>query len=106
MDFTTTVIQHLQNTPIHFSEASDILIWDMTSAGDFLVATAYAGLRKRQQEDRVNRQIWGKEILLKVSFFLWRQLNGLLPFDSVLVKMDFVLASKYPFHPCVDSIKH
>ena len=102
----TDVLQKIKESYFQFSDISDSQIWDLTDSGAFSVASAYQGLRPKQPEVHYSRWIWRNGLPLKCSFLLWRIINGLLPFDDVLIRMGFSLASKCPFCPAADSISH
>ncbi|KAL3502751.1 hypothetical protein ACH5RR_037200 [Cinchona calisaya] len=48
----------------------------------------------------------GSRIPIKYSILAWKGLNGLLPFDDVLLKLSFHLASKYCYCKSSDTIDH
>ena len=96
----------MQGSSFHFSEQPDGLAWDLTDSGHFTVSSAYQKLRVRNPTDRIFQWVWRSGIPLKLSILLWRILNGLLPFDDVLRRMGFQMASKCPFCSSEDSVSH
>ena len=100
------VQQMIKDSSFQFSDVPDAQIWDLTDSGVFSIASAYHGLRHKQSEVQFSRWIWRPGLPLKCSILLWRIINGILPFDDVLMHMGFSLASKCPFCPAADSISH
>ena len=68
------VVEEILLIPIDHS-ARDICRWNLTSNGNFTVASAWELLRHRGEPLGVYNIIWSKGISPTLSVFLWRQQN-------------------------------
>lgn len=105
-DLLPDFFQQLISQEVFFSDSVDVEVWGPTQSGLFSVASAYSIVRHRQQQHADLLGFWRPEIPLKLSIFMWRLTNMLLPFDEILETMGFHLPSKCPFCPSTDSINH
>lgn len=91
---------------IHFTGLVDRLIWEPERSGLFTLASAYQLVRQKREVQPVLKAVWGSRIPTKISFFFWRLLNNLLPFDDVLRGLGISLASKCVFCSSEDTLQH
>lgn len=89
-----------------YGGGSDILIWEHSASGNFTLKTVYNALRPTQPQLPFMKYVWNSRIPLKLSFFVWRVLNGLLPYADVLVTFGFHLPSKCPWCDSADTLDH
>lgn len=72
----------------------DCCIWSATSKGSFSLKSAWSICRQKSNVTLSGKMLWSKFVPLKWSLIVWRAIRGRLPFDRVLQKMGFHLASK------------
>ncbi|CAI9112836.1 OLC1v1013330C1 [Oldenlandia corymbosa var. corymbosa] len=81
----------LEEMVLSFNEGEDKLIWKPTPLGVFTIKSEYEALRRRQVENPSLRNVWHKFIPLRISFFMWKFGNSLLPFTENLCRMGIYL---------------
>ena len=86
--------------------APDCLIWCPTSHGGFQISSALESLRDHSLPMPSRVLLWNKRIPLKVSVFMWRLLNCILPFPDILQRLGFNLPSKCPYCESTDTLAH
>lgn len=77
------------NLHIPDSDNNDEFIWHPTVTGDFTISSAFSVVRARVTTSPIWRFIWDPTIPLRVSLFMWRAYNQLLPLSSVLCRFGF-----------------
>ncbi|CAI9112586.1 OLC1v1013053C1 [Oldenlandia corymbosa var. corymbosa] len=81
-----------------FCEGDDVLVWQPNTKGDFSVKSAYEVTRRRRAEVKELSFVWAKQVPLRISFFIWKLHNKLLPFPEILSRMGLqILPSICPF---------
>lgn len=100
------VTDYVRTFTFHLQSQRDDVVWEPTVTGHFSIASAYEILRPKQPIFMELPLIWSASIPLKISIFLWRMLNALLPFPEVLVTFGFQLPSKCYCCDSLDSIQH
>ncbi|CAI9112486.1 OLC1v1012943C1 [Oldenlandia corymbosa var. corymbosa] len=83
-DFLAT---HIQEFLDDNGNNDDLLVWKHTSIGDLTVKLAYDVIRPRRQSEGWARTVWNPFTPLRVSIFLWKLCNRLVPFPEVLDQM-------------------
>ena len=76
--------------PLSRSSVSNKLIWRNSITREFSVKSAYYVARRilgreefvRAQSDKVWRWIWTAQVALKLKFFMWQMVQGILPTKS------------------------
>lgn len=65
---------------LSLSSHVDTCSWDLTYSGIFSLKSAWELIRKKGFTTLVSRKCWQKQILQKISIFLWKMLNNCLPY--------------------------
>ncbi|XP_027158259.1 uncharacterized protein LOC113759880 [Coffea eugenioides] len=76
-----------------FPDQDDLMVWGDSSSGSFSLKTAWAAVRRRRNMSIVDQRLWNATIPLKISFFVWKVLRGIVPVDLVLQNRGINLAS-------------
>ena len=86
----------------------DQCVWTAVTCGKFSVSSTWIICRQKKNIIFCNKMIWSNFITLRWSIIAWRALNGGLPFDYILQKQGFHLASKcsYCSSPRNETIAH
>ncbi|CAI9094816.1 OLC1v1030616C1 [Oldenlandia corymbosa var. corymbosa] len=84
----TQVTRSLKYTAETLETGRGSLIWQHSSSGLFTIKSAYLHLRIRGLEDSLSKNVWNKLIPLKISFFVWKLRNFLVPFPETLSKFE------------------
>ncbi|XP_027158138.1 uncharacterized protein LOC113759763 [Coffea eugenioides] len=88
------------------SHRADRVVWQLSTVSVFKVASALERLQSPSNPLISCKLIWNQRIPLKISIFMWRLLNNLLPFPDILRQFGFHLPSKCPFCPSEDMLTH
>ena len=104
--YSGEVKQRILALPVLPLQGKDRVIWQPSPAGSFTVSSTLETLRPLSNPLISRKLIWDKRLLLKVSIFMWRLLNDLLPFPDILRRFGLHLPSKCPFCPNEDSLTH
>ena len=91
---------------IQLSEGRDTWVWTPTTDGRFGVHSALKMLRTPSNNLISRKLIWDRRIPLKVSVFMWRLLNGWLPFPDKLQQFGLHLPSKCSFCLNSETLQH
>ena len=99
-------IQQIRSFPPFLSNEKDFLIWQPNPNGEFSIKSAV--LRRRHQGASLLSRtlIWDQRLPRKISIFMWRLLNALLPLPDILSKFGFHLPSKCVFCNHVETLEH
>lgn len=76
-----------------YPEYEDFMVWTPSSSGYFSVASAWEALRQRRNSSFIDSRLWSSLVPLKISFFMWRLVRGLLPLDNILQRRGVCLPS-------------
>ncbi|CAI9109177.1 OLC1v1008948C1 [Oldenlandia corymbosa var. corymbosa] len=79
-DFLAT---HIRDCLDDNGNNDDLLVWKHNSIGDLTVKSAYDVIRPRRQSEGWARNVWNPFTPLRVSIFLWKLRNRLVPFPEV-----------------------
>lgn len=102
----THVFSDVQQRSFSPVAAPDRRIWRLTVTGSFSLASAYELFAPKRRILPVMKVIWNKRLPKRVSVFMWRLLNGILPFPDVLMTIGFSMPSKCCFCAHVDDLQH
>ncbi|GAA0160574.1 reverse transcriptase [Lithospermum erythrorhizon] len=88
--------EHMEKVKEVYIEAGspDKAIWKASPDGLFSFKSTYDDVREHRQASALYSVIWHNNIPKKMSFVVWRLLNGWLPVDEMMVKKGIALASK------------
>ncbi|CAI9112452.1 OLC1v1012904C1 [Oldenlandia corymbosa var. corymbosa] len=75
----------LQDHYVSFMDGEDIFAWKPTTSGDFSIKSAFESIQQRKLESEISRNYWHKMIPIRISFFMWKFCNSLLPFPRLIV---------------------
>ncbi|XP_058076430.1 uncharacterized protein LOC131225018 [Magnolia sinica] len=91
----------------------DTPLWPFTTTGNFLVKSAWDASRPLAPRKGWARWVWHRNLLPKISPFLWRLLHNDVPVEKAIQSRGVPLASKcvccrdgYDQGPTVESIPH
>ncbi|CAI9111725.1 OLC1v1012016C1 [Oldenlandia corymbosa var. corymbosa] len=100
-------INEIESKDVTLSNEADDWIWQNDTLGKFSLKSAFNHLRKRQESSQQCTYIWDKRLQLKISIFMWRLHNKLLPFADVLMKTGLNIPSVCSLcRNHVESIRH
>ncbi|CAI9111893.1 OLC1v1012229C1 [Oldenlandia corymbosa var. corymbosa] len=100
-------INEIESKDVTLSNEADDWIWQHDTLGKFSLKSAFNHLRRRQESSQQCTYIWDKRLQLKISIFMWRLHNKLLPFADVLMKTGLNIPSVCSLcRNHVESIRH
>ncbi|CAI9103648.1 OLC1v1002171C1 [Oldenlandia corymbosa var. corymbosa] len=100
-------INEIESKDVTLSNEADDWIWQNDTLGKFSLKSAFNHLQKRQESSQQCTYIWDKRLQLKISIFMWRLHNKLLPFADVLMKTGLNIPSVCSLcRNHVESIRH
>ncbi|XP_042056303.1 uncharacterized protein LOC121800878 [Salvia splendens] len=91
--FPEEIAEKILQTPFDRG-ARDRGRWKLSGNGDFSLASAWELVRNRAGKRLIFEMIWGKNIGLSISMFLWRLLANRIPVDAKMQWRGISLASK------------
>ncbi|CAI9105548.1 OLC1v1004487C1 [Oldenlandia corymbosa var. corymbosa] len=77
----------LNSLELEFDEEPDIRVWKPCKTGSFSIKTAYEQFRRRKPKEPLLKNIWNQRLQMRISLFMWRLRNLLLPFPETLRKI-------------------
>lgn len=86
------IIADLNDYTLPDSAARDVYTWHPTPHGDFSISSAYHSVRSRVPITPIWRILWQPVIPLRISFFIWKAYNNLLPLPNTMCRMGFSMA--------------
>ncbi|KAL3518931.1 hypothetical protein ACH5RR_021520 [Cinchona calisaya] len=98
--------QRVLNNSLFLDEGKDQVVWISETSGLFTTKEAFKQIRRRKGLILSRKHIWNGWLPLKVFIFLWKIINGYVPFLNVLVKFGFCAPSKFSSSDNLDKLDH
>ncbi|CAH9143864.1 unnamed protein product [Cuscuta epithymum] len=100
------IINSIKCTKPHFSSTDDTTIWTLTFTGSYSFRSAYEEIKPKRDLHQNILNIWNKNIPTKISFFMWKVINNLQPFQEKLYLFGNNGTFKCPFCNNFDTRDH
>lgn len=71
-----------------------ICIWDLSYSNSFSLSSAWQLARQKYVSSLIAKNCWQKQLLQKISFFMWKLLHNAIPTDQEGKKKGICITSK------------